>query len=525
VLHAVGSRRAAAAAFALGEIVALVLRLHWARGAWFSFDDWDLLTARTAGNLGDLFRSHAEHWATLPILAYRFLWWVWGLNYLPYELFAIVLHLVVAALLRAVMRRAGAGPWVATAAASVFVFIGSGTENNFFTSAMAFGLIQLLLADHDGPVTRRDWIGLGAGLTALLCSGLAVTMAIVVGVAMLLRRGWRIALFHTTPLAAAYLLWLATAPTSHGQSEEPEHANNPLEVLKFTLTGLRTAFARLGQVPGFGILVAGILVGGLMLIYAQRGTSVLNGPAAAPVAMIAGAFAFLVLTGVVRASQSGVLRPQTGGDRRFTYVVIAMVLPAVAIAVDAIIARWHVVGALAAVLLVVGVPGHIHQFRTDARNFGKAVSHKEVILSAARLPIAKQLPRSLHIGTAFVGGGPTLGWLLDNLPSGRIPAAGPLTPNQIATVTLTIALQTGESAAATGPCSALTRPAIRVLRRGDALTPRTGSVAVVYLAANGGRSQPRPLPMGRTVVALAGPLRLRVAPTASHLAAQTVVCG
>ena len=45
----------------------------------------------------------------------------------------------------------------------------------------------------------------------LLCSGVAVTMVIVVGIAMLLRRGWRIALLHTAPLGAAYLLWWATS--------------------------------------------------------------------------------------------------------------------------------------------------------------------------------------------------------------------------------------------------------------------------------------------------------------------------
>jgi hypothetical protein len=523
------SSRAAIVSFGLAELAALGFGLRWARGAWFQLDDWDYLSARTAGNLGDLFRPHYEHWVTLPILAYRLIWSVWGLNYLPYELFAIVLNLVVAALLLAVMRRAGVGPWVATFAASLFAFIGAGAENYPFTSALAFGFAQLLLADHDGPVNRRDYLGLGAGLAALLCSGVAVTMALVVGVAMLVRRGWRIALFHTAPLGAVYLLWLVAAPTSHGQSEQQAYANNPLDVLKFLLTGLRTAFARMGQIQGFGILLAGTLVGGLMLIYTHRGIAVLHGRAAPAIALLAGAIVFLVLTGVLRGGQdNGALSlfkglgAHSAGSSRYTYVVVAMVLPAVALAVDAVIARWHGAAVLAAALLVVALPSHIHQFGVDAHNFTQTSSRKDLILQAARLPLAKQLPRSLQIGSPFTGG-PNLGWLLDTIPSGRIPAPGPLTPVDIATQSLTLALQTRGSVARTGACSALTRPVTRVFRKGDSLALRSGS-ANVYLAVNGRWSQPRPLAMGRTVVALAGPLKLRLAPTLSHPAGHTVLC-
>ena len=64
-----------------------------------------------------------------------------------------------------------------------------------------FGLVQLLLADHEGPIDRRDWLALLAGLAALMCSGVAIAMVLVVGIAMLLRRGWRIALLQTVPLA------------------------------------------------------------------------------------------------------------------------------------------------------------------------------------------------------------------------------------------------------------------------------------------------------------------------------------
>ena len=95
------------------------------------------------------------------------------------------------------MRRAGVGPWIASAAAALFMLFGAGDENIVwafqmgFVGSLVFGLTQLLLADHDGPIARRDWLALLAGLAGLLCSGVGVTMVVVVGLATLARRGWR----------------------------------------------------------------------------------------------------------------------------------------------------------------------------------------------------------------------------------------------------------------------------------------------------------------------------------------------
>src|SRR6185369_9091996 len=127
------------------------------------------------------------------------------------------LHCVAAALLWLVMGRARVRPWTATIVASAFVLFGAGAQDILwafqiaFTGALVLGLAHLLLADHDGPVDRRDWFGLAAGFLALLCSGVAVTMVVVVGLATLLRRGWRIAVLHTVPLAAVYGAWWLAA--------------------------------------------------------------------------------------------------------------------------------------------------------------------------------------------------------------------------------------------------------------------------------------------------------------------------
>ena len=265
--------------FVAVEVIAFPLFLIWGRHGWFTQDDWDFLSARTAGNAGDLFRAHFQHWTTLPILVYRLMWSAVGLHsYTPYQALIVALHLVAAALLLAVMRRSGVRPWLATVAAAVFVFFGAGAENILvvfqitFVGALVFGLTQLLLSDHDGPMDRRDWLGLLAGFAGLVCSGVAVTMTVIVGLAVLLRRGlrgWRVALFHTVPLAVVYVLWSKFAPT--GQDGENYRSHAPIRIAKFLLIGVEAAFARLGQVPGVGIALGLVLVAGLVLVFRGRG--------------------------------------------------------------------------------------------------------------------------------------------------------------------------------------------------------------------------------------------------------------
>ena len=208
--------RPAFIAFIGAELVALVFYMSVSRPMWFYLDEWDFLANRTGGNLGDLFRAHNEHWVTLPILVYRGMWWAVGLrSYRPYQLIIVLMHLGAAYLVRVIMRRVGVRPWTATIVACVLVFFGAGYQNIILpfqmtlVGSLVFGFVHLLLATHDGPLDRRDYWGLAAGLAALMCSGVGVSMVIAVGAAVLLARGWRLALLHTVPLAAAYAVWYA----------------------------------------------------------------------------------------------------------------------------------------------------------------------------------------------------------------------------------------------------------------------------------------------------------------------------
>ncbi len=297
------SARLALVVFLAVQVVAIPLYLIAARRQWFFLDEWDFLAHRTAWNVGDLFRPHNEHWQTLPILWYRLLWQLFGIRtYLPYQLTTIALHLVAALLLRAIMRRADVGPWIATIVASSFVLFVSGSQDIVwgfqvgFDASLVFGLAALLFNDHDGSIDVRDWFALGAGLLSLLCSGIGVTMVFVVALATLLRRGARPAVLQAAPLGVVYGIWYATA--GHTGYVSPRLSAS--DSLRFIWNGTSRTFGALGYFWGVGILLAGALVLGLWL--ARRS---LRTRGATCIALLAGALVTLSIAAVGRAELVG----------------------------------------------------------------------------------------------------------------------------------------------------------------------------------------------------------------------------
>ena len=378
----------AALAFLAVLVIALVLFVVLGRSQWFFHDEWDFLVNRHAGSLDDLFRPHNEHWSTLPILVFRTLWRLFGLRtYVPYQLIAIVLHLTTAALLRVVMRRAAVNAWIATAAASLFALFGAGDRDILvafqmaWSASLALGLTHLILADHDGPIDRRDVLGLLAGLAAMLCSGVAVTMVLVVGLSALIRRGSWPAVFHTAPLGLLYLAWWFAFADRYSLGR----GGSPGTVLRFVWTGLKTTFGEMGQLPGVGLALAVLVVAGLLLAWHDLARNELRRRAASPVALLVGALIFLAVAGLGRAALFG---PQYASSSRYLYVVAALCLPALAVAADAFLRRWRAVGVAAAALLVVGIPGNVNLVvRYDEQWPASARGQKDLMLAVAPGPV------------------------------------------------------------------------------------------------------------------------------------------
>ncbi len=518
--------------FAMAVVIAFPLMLVWGRRGWFTQDDWDFLSARTAWNVGDLFRPHFEHWSTLPILLYRLLWVLVGIRHYPaYQAVLVALHLLAAVLLLVVMRRAGVRPWTATLVAVVFVYFGAGAENILvafnvtFVGSLVFGLVQLLLADHDGPIDRRDWLGLVAGLMGLLCSGVAVTMAVIVGISVLLRRGvrgWRVAAFHVLPLAGAYVLWLRVAP--RGQRAGGYHSESPMQVMRFVLIGIENLFARLGQVPGVGIALGFTLISGLLVLFRERGGRARLAPFAPALALLAGGLVFLIAAGIQRSGQGGyafraaVTGPERARESRYVHLTAAMALPALALGADSLMRRWRRLTVPVVALLLVGIPGNVHLLATPNRYFVNARFTRDWILTIPRLPLVDQLRHSHEPipTTAFRRFGPeglTFGWLVAGAASGRIPAPGRLSPVIISNEVLHFFL---EPSTAKRPVRCVPAPKVstRVLARRQTLTIERGGVYVRYVPV-GGPASNRKLVGPATVIALVGPLRLLIVPASA----------
>jgi hypothetical protein len=496
-------------------VAAVPLYLVLGRRQWFFLDDWDFLADRDAASLHDLLRPHNEHWSTLPILVYRALWRLVGLrHYWPYQIVLIALHLTAAVLLRVVMRRASVAPWLATAAAAVFVLIGTGRDNivwSFqigFTGSLVCGLGHLILADHDGRLDRRDVAGIALGAAGLMCSGIGVTMTFIVGLAVLMRRGWRTAALHVAPLAVLFAAWWL----GFGRDSYDAASASMSKVYDFVTTGIGNAFDEIGQLPGVGIALAVLLSAGLWVAWGRLPRERLRSEAAAPGALLIGAFVFFVVSGFGRAGVAR-LGPETAVASRYVHLFAAMTLPAVAVAADAVIRRWRVLTPLVVILLLVGVPGNVAAI-DDILPY--ATKNRQVlVLPPSRF--AEQVPRSVRpLGIA--GPQVTMGWLLDGVRSGRIPSPGRVSPDEHVAASLSIALTQRQVSSAPRGCTPL-REAVDVrLQRADTIEFAGGPLDVRLRTDDRVEAPVRRFsPVdGQRIEALAGPLDLHLTPPFSR---------
>jgi len=427
--------RVAVVVFAGVGVFASGLFLYLGRRVWFSNDEWDFITTRRAGNFDDLMRPHFGHWSTIPILVYRLLWWTVGLrSYVPYQVLIVALHLAAAWMIRCVMRRAGVRPWIATATAAILVLFGRGYQDIVWAfqitqvGSLVFGLGHLLLVDHDGPLDRRDWIGLAAGAAGMLCSGVAVTMVIVVGIAALVRRGWRIAAVHTVPLGLLYLLWWYR----YARGSYSTEGITPFGLARFVAATIVNVVRAVGSFDATAALLASLLIAGLVLAWRPTGRAHWSRQAAAPFALLVGAVVYLVITAFGRAGLPGATHRS-----RYLDLTLAMLLPALGIAADAVVRRWRTTAVAVFAILLIGIPGNVRVIAAYTHNQQtKTALFRETVFLLPRLGDSRLVPKSTEPLAPF-----TIGWLLDGAASGRIPAPSSITDVERAEGRLRLALR------------------------------------------------------------------------------------
>ena len=299
-------------------------------------------------------------------------------------------------------------------------------------------------------------------LAGLMCSGIGVAMIVAVAIAISIRHGVRRALLLILPLAGIYLVWFATV----GHDAFSKHSSLA-DLARFAALGVAFTFSSLGHSPIIGSLLVVLLIVGAVIGIRSYGSVELRSRYSAPYSLLIGAVAFMVITGSGRADFF-LPSMETYASSRYIYVVAAMLMPAIAVAASQVILRWSRAWLLVVVILVFGLPGSIALLHRN-NHLHTLDDYRQFILSIPRLPVASRLPRSV-LPDPYFDNSVTLGWLLDGVKSGRIPAPSPPpTQAQITDWTLKLAWQPGRPATP-GTCESVSLPAVAHVVRGTRMT-------------------------------------------------------
>jgi hypothetical protein len=85
----------------------------------------------------------------------------------------------------------------------------------------------------------------------------------------------------------------------------------------------------------------------------------------------------------------------------------------------------------AVAVFLIGVPGNIAKLHASAAA-NKTLGEPDLVLTMARLPLARQLPRTFQPYPTTTGGF-SIGWLLDATENGRVPRPASSSPLTVAT--------------------------------------------------------------------------------------------
>ena len=278
------------------------------------------------------------------------------------------------------------------------------------------------------------------------------------------------------PLAAVYLVWWVADGHTGGVRELGPHSSNTHSAARqFVADGYGQAFHALGHFGGLGWVLLAVLGAGLPLAWVQRRGRAEFASLAVPVALLAGSLGFLATTATSRSSFGA----SYAGLSWYVSLTVAMVLPAFAVAADALARPWRILVPVTVVVLLAGVPSNVRRVDDGQRRMGALYARtRNTMLSLPRDPIAASAPRSLRpeqVTARYV----TIGWLLDGVRSGRIPAPPPLPKIDLLDSShfrLSF-FQTRDAAPTTG-CTAVTGPVTMAVRRGEVIGVYDGPVSV-----------------------------------------------
>lgn len=439
-----------------------ILLLADAGDHWFMGDDWGMLQ-RSLARPEDWVRPQNGHWSTIPVVAYQAIYGLFGLHHFwLYRLPVVLMHLATVALLWVLIRRLGISAWLTFACVVPLVLLGSLSTNMIApiqvsqTGSIAFGLAYLIAIDRDGLFDRRDATGMLMGLLSLAASGLGPIMVIVVGITLLLRRGWRLAAAQMVTLGLVFLGWqrFAGVAGSAGRLD--------FDVVRdWIVQGMTATFSEPTRSGVGGTALALGVLGGLLLMVQRDGLSTFRSSRAVIPALIVVA----VLNFAVISTQRWFVGAEYARTDRYVYVAFVLLVPVIAVAL-AEFARWGKgLPYLFLLPLLLAVPANATALSTEGLNLAASPA---VFLGAVRHPLAESVDPSVMLDPAVLSGrNVTIGWLLEADRQGKLPPPPPATEQTTAEIGMRLSLSRRDVMPQPTGCTPLAVPVDLALQLGD----------------------------------------------------------
>jgi hypothetical protein len=256
-------------------------------------------------------------------------------SYLVFAIPVLLAHAAVVALTYVLLVRFGVRRWASVSVATVLAFLGAGSENLLwdfqigFVAPVALGLTAVLLYDCYDTSGWRLWPTWAALVWGLTFSSIGVVAVVLVAAYALTRRGWREALTVSALPAAVFLGWfLIFGHTGYGKGPTASLVATLLVLPTFVWTGLTHAWEGASGIPSSGPTVVLALLGGHLLPGSPRARAL-------AVAGVVATLAQLVMAGLGRAA----FGTQQAAASRYTYIVVVLTAPTLALVLDAVLAR------------------------------------------------------------------------------------------------------------------------------------------------------------------------------------------
>jgi hypothetical protein len=270
----------------LSALVAFVatLLLYITRYLNFFSDEWYFIESRRPWHPDTLLSPHYGQWMSIPVLIWKALFAVVGLrNHLAYEAALLVAHASCVVLFFVLVRRRS-GDLPAFATALTLLVVGSGAEEVIwafqigFVSAVAFGLLAMVLLERAPLSPRRVAMGSAALVGSLMSSSAGIAFVVATGVELGLDPQRRRALVALIAPVAAYAAWFLGAAINAVYPSRPPcstcvatgltgdanvfplRLDYVVTLTNFVVTGIERSAAFIVGTSGLGAVVLPILV-------------------------------------------------------------------------------------------------------------------------------------------------------------------------------------------------------------------------------------------------------------------------